>query len=150
MINQHTSKDLMIWIDDMLLLQDEERQEIVDNMLSSYIDTCSEEYPDTLGDLLIYLQEEENRIEFKKALNNINLVFSIIFTVNSRVEYYQAIRKLLSYCKTDNIHIQTMKKYYLNNLDRDDFSLVIYNDKEYSILLERINDFKEQYMLFYP
>lgn len=141
--------NLISWLSDMLLLENLERENIVDEMLSTYIETCADYSPNTLDDLILYLQTESHRLEFKKALNNMNLVVAITFIAESEQQFQQAVRQLLLESRQDSRYSQTMKFYYLDNLGKDDFSGIVFNDEEYKKIHNRLMYFKERYLHFF-
>lgn len=142
--------NLLNWLSEMLLLKNNDRIQIVDTMLTTYIETCAEEFPEVLDDLILYLQTESHRIEFKNALNNMNLVVAMTFIAKNEQQFNQAVRLLLLESRQDSRYSQTMKLYYLNHLDKDDFSGMVFNEKEYEIISSRLSYFKAKYSSFFP
>lgn len=141
--------NLLNWLSEMLLLENSDRIKIVDNMLSTYIEICSEEFPEVLDDLILYLQSDSHRKEFKNALNNMNLVVAMTFIASNEQQFNQVVRLLLLESRQDSRHSQAMKLYYLNHLDKDDFSGMVFNEEEYKTISSRLIYFREKYTNFF-
>lgn len=137
--------NLLEWLNDMLAFQEEERHEIVEEILNSYIATLADEHPDKLKSLLNYLKSSENNLLFKKALNSINLVVALTFMAKDENQYQQGVRRILMDARTDGEHEKFMKKYYIQNLDQDDFSGIIFSQEDYDLILQRFVFFQQTY-----
>jgi hypothetical protein len=138
--------NLLEWLGDMLKLENFDRAELVDTMLQTYITTCSEENPDELDNLVMYLQNSTQNEEFKKALNNINLGVAMTFIAEDDLQYQQAVRRLLFDSRQDSQYSRNMKLYYLNNLGKDEFSGITFNDEEYKVVKQRMDYLKDEYL----
>lgn len=141
--------NILDWLEEMLSLENASRTHIVDSMLTTYIQTCADLFPQHLDDLVLYLQTHTNREEFKKALNIINLVIAMTFIAQTDQQFQQAMRQLLLESRHDSVPSQIMKLYYLNNLDQDDFSGIVFNEQQYQEINDRILFFKEKYTHFF-
>lgn len=140
-------QSVMQWLSTMLDFNQigQERQDIIDDMLASYIKSIAQDYPEHLDSLVEYLQHHEQRLLFKSALNNINLVVTISFMIKEDKAYHQAIRLIMFHCRNDEQFAKFMKLYYLNHLDINDFSGIVQNQDEYQNIEQRFNYFKEEY-----
>lgn len=145
--SQGKPPSIMNWLSNMLDFNKigQERQDIVNDMLASYIKSIAEDYPEHLESLVEYLQNYEQRFHFKSALNNINLVVTLSFMIQEEKDYQQAIRLIMFHCREDEHFAKFMKLYYLNHLDIHDFSGIVQNQAEYQHIQQRLNYFKEEY-----
>lgn len=141
--------NILDWLEEMSDIEKTDRATIIDSMLSTYIQTCIESFPDQLDDLTLYLQTHKNRIEFRKALNTINLVIAMTFIAQTQQVFEKAMRHLLSESRQDSVHSQFMKLYYLNHLNQDDFSGIAQTEQQYQEINERILFFKQKYTHFF-
>lgn len=150
-IEQNTSQEelsVIEWLTRMLDFNNigEERVDVINDMLASYIKSIAEEHPEHLDSLVNYLQEEKNRLAFKSSMNNINLVVTLSFMIKEEQSYQQAIRLVMFHCRQDDSFAKFMKLYYLDNLDIHDFSGIVQNEKEYQAIEQRLDYFKTEYL----
>ena len=140
------TSNLLDWLGEALALKDEERQEIVDSMLQSYVKILADDDPAQLDALVLFLKEsKENRKNFKQSLNNINLIVAMSFMVDDETQYNQVVRRILMACRQDSIYSKKMIFYYLNNLDQDNFKGIVENEADFALIVRRLAFFRENY-----
>jgi hypothetical protein len=131
--------------------QSNERGLQVDEMIESYLadlgyqargDEDKEHY---LGELLGYLDNNENFVAFKKAMNLVNLLVTLSYMIVPEADYERAMRFCLMHSRQDHPFAREMKLYYIQSLSQDEFSGIARNAEEYQIIMQRLSKFEQEY-----
>lgn len=141
--------NLLEWLDIMLDINHHERSLIIDKMLLAYQETLLENNPQQAFLLNHYLDDKSGLIEFKHALNNINLLLAMTFIAQSQLQYEQAVRRILLDSRKDSMFSQQMKLYYLHHLKNEDFSHIVLHNVEQSHIIQRLHYFEDTYLNYH-